>query len=49
MEGLEARHWPRDPFGETMILLKDIIQILDLQDIDDAPGAGEFQDYVQAL
>ena len=34
MQCLEAQHLSGDPLDETMILLKNIIQIFNLQDFD---------------
>jgi len=34
MERFEAEHPPRDALDEPMILLKDIVQIFNLQDLD---------------
>ena len=40
MEGLEAHHRAGDPLYKTMILLKDIVQIFDLPDLDCVATAG---------
>lgn len=49
MEGLEPEHGTGDPLDETMILLKDVVEIFDLHDLDHAAGAGELQDHIDAL
>lgn len=49
MEGLEAYHRAGDPLDETMVLLKNVVQVFDLPDLDDAAAAGEFQDRVYRL
>jgi len=49
MEGFEAHHWLRDPFDKVMILLKYIVQILYLANVDLPALAREFQDDVNRL
>ena len=49
MERSEAEHPPRDALDEPMILLKDIVQIFDLQYFDGLPCSGEFQDHIHGL
>ncbi len=49
MEGFEAHHWGSDAFDEAMILLKDIVEVLDLQDIDSLAGACKLDDDIHRL
>ena len=30
MEGLEAKHWARDPLYEAMVLFNDVVEVFDL-------------------
>ena len=46
MESLEAKHGARDPFYETVVLLQNVIEILDLSDRDEVPRPGKLQDHV---
>jgi len=59
MEGFEAHHWGGDPFGETVALLQDVIEVLDLPDRDEwnyllrdrygRPGKGDDKGSVEGL
>ena len=49
MESLEAKHGACDPLYKTVVLFHDVVEILDLQDLDDAPGACELQDDIDAF
>ena len=49
VESLEAHRRAGDPLDETMVLLKEIVQIFDLSDLDCAATAGKFQDGTVAL
>ena len=49
MEGFEAHHRLRDPLDKAMILLKDIVQIFDLENVYLRALAREFQDDVNRL
>jgi len=49
MEGLEARHRSGDALNEVMVLLKNSIQVFDLQDFDDGPCLREIQDHVRGM
>jgi len=46
MERLEAKHWPRDLFDETVVLLKNIVEVFGLNDVDDLASSCEFEDDV---
>ena len=49
VESLETRHWPRDPFNETMVLLSNIVKIFGMYDADDPAISIEFEDNVHLL
>ena len=49
MKGFEAEHSPCDALDEPMVLLKNIIQILDLQDFDALPCSCELQDDIRGF
>ncbi len=49
MESLEAHHRACDPFDETVVLFKDVVQIFDLPDLDRSSAIGEFQDRIHRL
>ncbi len=49
MKGLESEHSPCDALDEPMILLKDIVQVFDLLDLDGLPCSPEFQDHIHGF
>lgn len=49
MERLEARHRARDPLDEAVILLKNVVQVFDLPDLNCVASAGGFQDRIDRL
>ena len=49
MERFEAEHPPCDALDEAVILLKDIVQIFDLQDLDSLPGSDELEDHIHGF
>lgn len=49
MKGFEAEHLPCDALDEPMVLLKDIVQIFDLQDFDGLPCSRELQDHIHGF
>ena len=49
MKGFEAEHLPCDALDEPMALLKDIVQIFDLQDFDGLPCFCELQDDIHGF
>ena len=46
MNSFEANHRSVDPLYETVVLLQNIVEILDLSDRGEVPRPGEFQDHV---
>ena len=49
MEGLEAKHWARDPLYETVVLFNDVVEVFDLEDFDRGSRTRELQDDVNAF
>jgi hypothetical protein len=45
-QSLEADYRSGDPLDEAMVLLRDVVQVLDLSDLDYSATAGEFQDHI---
>ena len=37
MEGIEPKHWARDPLYEAMVLFIDLVEVFDLQDLNGVP------------
>lgn len=34
MEGHKAYHWGRDPFNKAVVLLKDVVKVFDVNDLN---------------
>lgn len=49
MKRFEAHHRAGDPFDETVVLLKGVVQIFHLSDLDPPSAAHELQDHIDRL
>lgn len=49
MEYFKVHHWFDDPFDETMVLLQDIVEIIDLSDVNHFARSSELRDRVDCL
>jgi len=49
MKGFEAEHLPCYALDEPMVLLKDIVQLVDLQDFNGLPCSCELQDDIHGF